>query len=84
MELEWKFQDATSCRSVKIISLEVDRKYPITHAVRIVTKFGPTVLMSITDEPFDTVKVFMTKRNCSAFWDTDIDINTAKVSLYLI
>jgi hypothetical protein len=46
----------------------------------VVTKFWPNVLMSIKDEPFHTVKVFMPKRCVSA----DIeDINTAKVALHL-
>jgi hypothetical protein len=40
MDLERKFQDITSGNTVKISSLEVDRKYPITRAERIVTKFG--------------------------------------------
>jgi hypothetical protein len=85
MDLERKFQETTSYHSVKISSLEVDRKYPITHTQIIVTKFRPIVLMSIRDAPFHTVKVIMTKRYGSAFSDADIeDINTAKVSLHLI
>jgi len=56
-----------------VSSFEVDRKYPITHAKRIVTKFGPTVLMSIRDTPFYTVKVFMPKRYGSVFSDADVE-----------
>jgi hypothetical protein len=85
MDLVRKFQDATSCHSVKISSLEVDRKYSITRAERIITKFGPNVLKSIRNAPFDTVKVFMSKRYGSDFSDVDVeDINTEKVSLHLI
>jgi hypothetical protein len=63
----------------------VDRKYPIISAERVVTKFGPTVLTSITDEADRTVKVFMPKRYGSEFSDVDIeDINTAKESLFLV
>jgi hypothetical protein len=73
-----KFQDATSCSSVNISSLEADQKYPITRAERMVMKLWPTVLMSITDESDRTVKVFMPKRYGSAFSNVDIeDINTA-------
>jgi hypothetical protein len=80
MDFDRKFQDATSCQSVKISSLEVDRKYPITRAERIVTKFVLTVLLSITDTSFHTVKVFMPKRYGSVSSDADIeDINTEKV-----
>jgi len=79
MGLDRKFQDATSCHSVKRSSLEVDCKYPITRAERSVTKFGPTVLMSIRDVPLHTVKVFMPKHYGSAFSDADVeDINTEK------
>jgi len=37
-----KFKVASPCHSVKISSLELGRKYSITHAERIVTKFGLT------------------------------------------
>ena len=80
MDLGRKFQDATSYHFVKISFLEVDRKYSITHAERIVTKFGPTILMSIRNAPFHTVKMFMPKRYGYASSDADIeDINTEKV-----
>jgi hypothetical protein len=76
MDLDRKFQDVSSCHSVKISSLEVDCKYPITHTESIVTKFGPTVLLSIRYISFRTVKVFMPKRYGSVFSDADIeDIN---------
>jgi hypothetical protein len=83
--LDRKFQDVTSCQSVKTSSLEVDRKYPITRAEMNVTKFGPTVLLSTRDTSFHTLKVFMPKRYGSVFSDADIeDINTEKVLLHLV
>jgi hypothetical protein len=78
MDLDRKFQDASSCHSVKISSLEVNRKYPITHAERIVTKFGTTVMMSTRDTPFYTMKVFMPKRYGSAFSDVYMEDVTLK------
>jgi hypothetical protein len=79
MDLDRKFQDVTSGNTVKISSLEVDRKYPITRAKRIITKFWPTVLLNIRDTSFNTVKVFIPKRYGSIFSDADIeDINTEK------
>jgi putative transposon-encoded protein len=85
MDLGRKFQDATSCHSVKMSSLKVDRKYPITFTEKTVTKFGSTVLISIRDTSFHTVKVFIPKRYGSAFSDAEIeDINTEKLSLHLI
>ena len=63
----------------------MNRKYPINHAERFVTKFGPTVLMSIRDAPFHVMKVFVPKRYGSTFSVADIeDINTVNVSLHLI
>jgi hypothetical protein len=62
MDLDRKFQDVTSGNAVKINLLVVDRKYPVTHAESIVTKFGPAALLRIRNTPFDTVKAFMTKR----------------------
>jgi hypothetical protein len=60
MDIDRKFQDVTSGKNVKITSLEVDRKYPVTYIENI-------VLMSIRDALFHTVKVFMSKRYGSAF-----------------
>jgi hypothetical protein len=85
MDLDRKFQDVSFCHSAKISSLEVDRKYPITRAERIVTKFGPTVLLSIRSTSFNTVKVFIHKRCGSVFSDADIeDINIEKVTLHVV
>jgi hypothetical protein len=79
MELAKKFQKVTSSSTVNTSSLDVNRKYPINRAERIVTKFGPNILMSIADEPDRTGKVFMPKRYGSEFSDVDIeDIDTAK------
>jgi hypothetical protein len=84
MEHTKKFQEVTSCNAIKINS-EVDRKYLIVHAQRIVTKFGPTILLSIRDSSFNVVKVFMPKRYSSVFLDEDIDsINNEKFLLNLI
>jgi hypothetical protein len=85
MDLTKKFQRVTSYNTVNVSSLDVNRKYPIIHAERIVTKFGPTVLMTLADEPDRTVKVFIPKRYGSEISDVDIaDINSTKVSLYVI
>jgi len=42
MELTKKFQEAACSHAIRINSVELDRKYPIFQAERIVTKFGPT------------------------------------------
>jgi hypothetical protein len=65
MDLTKKFQEAASSHPIKINSVELDRKYSIIHAERIVMKFGSTVLLSIKESPYNIVKVFMPKRYSS-------------------
>jgi hypothetical protein len=85
MDLTKKFQRVASSVAVNFSSLDVNWKYPILHVERIVTKFGPTVLMTLADEPDRTMKVFLPKRYSSEISDVDItDINSTKVSLFLI
>jgi hypothetical protein len=55
IDLPKRFQDAASCLVIKISSLDIDRKYPIVMAERVVTKFGPTVLLSIKGSPYSIV-----------------------------
>jgi hypothetical protein len=62
MELSKTFQEATFCYTIQIGSMEADRNYPIVHAERAATKFGKTVLLSLTDLPFKIVKVFLPKQ----------------------
>ena len=84
MELSRKSQELDSCYSMKLSSLQFDRKYPITHAERIGTRFGPAVVLTIRDAPDRILKVFMPRRFYSAFTDQDMeDINSANVTLYL-
>jgi len=85
MELSRKIQELDSCYSMRLSSLQVDRKYPITHVERIATRFGPAVVVAIRDTPDRILKVFMPRRFYSAFADQDIeDINSATVMLYLM
>jgi hypothetical protein len=65
--------------------METNKRYEITNAERMVTKYGPTVLISIKESEFSIVKLFFPKRYSSVFTDDDItSINTKKVSLHLI
>ena len=85
MDIKTRFQAATSCSSVKIGTLEVERKYPIIHAERVETKFGQSVLLTILDSPMNSVKVFLPKGYSAVVRDDDIDdINSNRVSLNLI
>jgi len=85
MDVPKKFQEATSSDAFKIGSLEVDRKYPIIHAERIVTESGPAVLLSIKGSPYNIVKVLMPKCYSSVISGKNMkSINSQKVSLNLI
>ena len=85
MDLKTTFQAATSCKSVKISALEVERKYQIIRAERVETKFGQSVLLNILDSPIKTIKIYLPKSYSAVLTDVDIDdINTKGVSLHLI
>jgi hypothetical protein len=62
MSLTQKFMEASTCLTVKIGSWETERPYPITHAQRVGTRFGSTVLLSIRDSEFTLRKVFLPRR----------------------
>ena len=65
--------------------LPTDRKYPITHAERVATRFGPAIIVAIRDTPNRILKVFMPRRFYSAFSDEELEeINSAKVALNLV
>ena len=85
MDLSRKIQELDSCYNMKLNSLQVDRKYPITFAERIPTRFGPAIVLAIRDTQDRILKVFMPRRFFSAFTNDDIDdINSGKVKLNLV
>jgi hypothetical protein len=70
---------------MKLSSLQVDRKYPITHVKRVGTRFGPAIVLTIRDTPDQILEVFMPRRFYSAFPDVDLEeINSEKVALNLV
>lgn len=78
-------KDALSNQVICINTLDIDRKYAVVTTERITTKYGPTVLLSIKDKPFNMVKVFMLRRYSTAFTNNDIEeINTQKVKIHLV
>jgi hypothetical protein len=85
MDLSKRFQEAASNQAIRIISLEMDRKYPTVLPERILTKFFPTVLLRIKEKPYNIVKCVLPKRYSSVITDEDIEsINTQRASLTLI
>jgi hypothetical protein len=70
------------CPTVKIGFLDTEKPYPITHALRVGTRFGPTVL-SIHESEFALKKLFLPRRYSEVITDEDIGrFNKAK--MYLI
>ena len=74
MELDRKFEIATSCRSVSLRSLEPDQQYPIVHAERINMRYGQSVLLAILYSPTTSVKVFLPRRYGDVVSDEDLQV----------
>ena len=84
-ELAKKFEEATSCQSVNINSLDRDKTYPIVRAKRITSEFGPTVLLAVRESESTTVQIFLPKGYSAVVLNDDIEkINNKVVSLSLI
>jgi hypothetical protein len=85
MDLQKKFQEASSSQVIRVNTMEVNKNYPIVSAERITTKFEPTVLMHIKEQPSKVVKVYLPKRYSAFVSDEDIElINLNKISLNLV
>jgi hypothetical protein len=85
MELDRKFEIATSCRLVSLGSLEHDRAYPIVHVERINTRYGQSVLVAIMVSPSSSVKVFLPRRYGDAVSDENLEaINFQRLALLLM
>jgi hypothetical protein len=85
MELDLKFEIATSCRSVILGHLEPDRAYPIFLAEGIHTRYGQSVLVGIMDSPSSSVKVFLLRRYGDVVSDEELEaINTQRVALLMV
>jgi len=85
MDLAAKFELATSSQSISIRDLVVDRKYPVVHAKRIVTKFGQTTLLTVQDSDSATNLQILPKRYSEMISEDTINkINNNLVSQNLI
>ena len=62
MELDLKFEIATSFRTVSLGSLEPEHVYPIVHAERMNKRYGQSILVGIMDSATSSVKVFLPRR----------------------
>ena len=69
MDLSRRIQELDLCYSMKLSSLQVDRKYPITYAESFATRFGPAIVLAARDKPERVIKVFKPRRFYAAFSD---------------
>ena len=68
-----------------ISELTVGIKYPIEVAMRVNTRFGATILLSLRTAEQTLMKVFLPWRYCAAFTDEALDaINNGALFLRLI
>jgi len=85
MDLAKRFEEAIAYTSVNLSSLEINKLYPIFHAKRSTTKYGPTVLLSIRGSETSKVQIFLPKRYSAVISDDDMDnINSKAVCLNLV
>ena len=85
MDLIRRFDNAVSYRAVKILSLEIGRRYEIMLAERVTTRYGPSVLLTINLGTSDTVRVFLPTRYSNVITDDDMaTINMRHVQLHLV
>ena len=86
MNLAAKFELATSCQSVSIRDIVVDKKYPVVHPKRIITKFGSTTLLTLHDSDSSAnLQMLLPKRYSEVISEDDIHmINNNIMSTNLI
>jgi hypothetical protein len=86
MELVQKFKESVATQTVRINTLDINRKYEIVRAERVTTIDGLSVLLYFKDyDPCNTVKAFMSKRYTNMFTDEDVHaINTRSFTLHLV
>ena len=62
MDLTKRFEEATAYASVNVNTLEPHKLYPIIRAKRILTKYGPSVVLTLRIAETYIVQVFLPKR----------------------
>jgi len=86
MDLVARFSRVSSGNIASLDNLTLGKRYPITRAVRQTTQYGPTILVTLWDDPTKAnIRVFLPKRFAEVFEDGDIDsINSGTCQYYLI
>jgi len=85
MDLGKRFEEAIAYASVSVASLEPHKRYPITRAKRLSTKYGMSVVFTLRSSDTSTVQVFLPQRYSDVVTDADIhSINSECVDLNLV
>jgi len=83
MDLATKVATANASHTVPLGSLEVNNHHKILHAERVVTRYGPSVILTIAMSMQNAVKVFLPKRYAALFTDEDVEgINNQRIVSY--
>jgi len=70
---------------IKVNELVVGKKYPISKARRLDTKYGESILITVLEFSENPVSVFLPKRYAGVFTDDDIErINSKRTKLQMI
>ena len=85
MDLAARFAKVASGNIAPIDTLEVGRRYLVTHVQRQETQYGPAILVTLRIDTANDVMVFLLKRFTDVFRDSDIDlINTGTHTYHLV
>ena len=78
-------QAITSGNIVRLDTLEIDRRYPVTYARRLTNQYGPTTLLTLQKgDGEENVKGYMPKRYAETFTDVDIEDINNSVKQYIL
>ena len=85
MDLTTRFAKVASGNIAPIDTLEVGRRYLVTHAQRQKTQYGPAILVTLQIDPTNNVGVFLPKRFTDVFRHSDIElINNSTRAYHLV
>ena len=80
--MDQKFQMASSSRLVPAKSLDVGRRYPVLGGERADTRFGPTIILRLSESDNSFIKICLPKRYVDVLTDADLAILNSGTETY--
>jgi hypothetical protein len=80
--MEQKFQMASSSRLVPARSLDVGRRYPVLGGERADTRYGPTIILRLSESNNSIIKICLPKRYVDVLTDADLAILNSGTEIY--